>query len=319
MKKENSSMGRTSRLLCVSALTVLSLGVASGLRAQDPTPATDKRPALPFPPGIKAETICGPEVDFQDVELYDGTLDVSKTYVKAHEPTTVQLQWVSDAVIAQKLPNHSPGNIGGKRWCTGTLIAADLVLTAGHCFDVQDEAAGTGWISPFKLGPDLKPIPAPSTELAKLQVINFGYQVNAKTGAIRKPTVYPVVALLEHRRGDLDYAIVRIGLGSDGKLPSAKIPAAAVSTSAPLVDELIAVLQHPQGMPKKVESGHVLKVDGSEVFYGDIDTLGGSSGSGIRDKDGKVIGVHTNGGCTTQGGANRGVTTAAIAPVSDLI
>ncbi|MEO8383119.1 MAG: serine protease [Acidobacteriota bacterium] len=311
-------MHRTSRLLCISVLAILSLGAASGLRAQGVTPSTDKRPALPFPPGIVPETICGETTDFQDVELYDGTLGVPKNYVKAYEPTTVQLQWVSDATIAKKLPGYSPGNVGGERWCTGTLIGADLVLTAGHCFDVQDESA-TGWISPFKLGPDLKPMPAPSAELAKLQVVNFGYQVNAKTGAIRKPTVYPVVALLEHRRGDLDYAIVRIGPGSDGKLPSAKIPAAAVSTSAPVLNELIAVLQHPQGKPKKVEAGHVLKVDSSEVFYDDIDTLGGSSGSGVRDKDGKVIGVHTNGGCTTEGGANRAVTTAAIAQVSDFI
>lgn len=311
-------MRRTSRLLCVTVVGILSLGAASGLRAQDPTPAADRRPALPFPPGIVPEDICGEKADFQDVEGYDGALGVSKAYVKAHEPTTVQLQWVSDATIAKKLPGYSPGNVGGERWCTGTLIGVDLVLTAGHCFDVQEEALA-GWISPFKLGPDLKPIPAPSTELAKLQVVNFGYQVNAKTGTIRKPTVYPIVALLEHRRGNLDYAIVRIGPGSDGKLPSAKIPPATVSTSAPVVDELIAVLQHPQGKPKKVEAGHVLKVDGSAVFYDDIDTLGGSSGSGVRDKDGKVIGVHTNGGCTPTGGANRAVTTAAIALVSDVI
>jgi V8-like Glu-specific endopeptidase len=77
------------------------------------------------------------------------------------------------------------------------------------------------------------------------------------------------------------------------------------------------MLQHPQGLPKKVEAGHVLSIIDSGVYYDDLDSSGGSSGSGLRDKDGKVIGVHTNGGCTAGAGANKAVTTIAIAAVSD--
>ena len=54
------------------------------------------------------------------------------------------------------------------------------------------------------------------------------------------------------------------------------------------------------------------------MFYSNLDTFGGSSGSGVRDDIGDVIGVHTNGGCRTDGtGVNRGVTMPAIAAVSD--
>lgn len=69
---------------------------------------------------------------------------------------------------------------------------------------------------------------------------------------------------------------------------------------------MIAIFQHPAGAPKKIEAGTVGDVAGATVYYKDVDTLGGSSGSGIRDKNGILIGVHTSGGCPYKG--NAGVT-----------
>jgi hypothetical protein len=291
---------------------------AAPLSAEAPAlPAVDARPALPFPPGIVPQEICGTTTDFQDVENYDGTLGVTKPYVVTHEPSTVQLQWLGSQAIAEKLPNHSPGNVPGERWCSGTLIAGNRVLTAGHCFDVQD--GKWGWISPFTLDPNSgDKVFAPPKVLATLQVVNFRYQINGSTGAVRTPSVYPILDLIEYRNGSLDYAIVQLGANAAGDLPSVSFTAANVLTRGPVVQELIGLLQHPQGDPKKVEAGHVLKVDGTKVYYDDVDSLGGSSGSGVRDGSGSVIGVHTNGGCTANGGANRGVTTQAIAGESQV-
>ena len=40
-------------------------------------------------------------------------------------------------------------------------------------------------------------------------------------------------------------------------------------------------------------------ITGNLISYSDIDTLGGNSGSGIlRASDGRLVGIHTNGGCT---------------------
>ena len=55
---------------------------------------------------------------------------------------------------------------------------------------------------------------------------------------------------------------------------------------------------HPAGVPKRVEAGPALAPSGNLIRYDDIDTQGGNSGSGVlRASDGRIVGVHTNGGC----------------------
>lgn len=300
-------------------VTMILLGLASSnaiLADPQHVPKVDERPALPFPPGIDPQSICGTSRDFQDVELYDGTLGVPETYVATHEPSTVQLQWLGNNDISAKLPNHSPGNVAGARWCTGTLVTEDRVLTAGHCFDVQDGTSG--WTSPFTFDVDGNKIYASSDILATLQVVNFRYQREGATGALREAEVYPITGLVEYRLGGLDYAIIKVGPNATGERPSSAFPAAEILTRAPVLQEPTVLLQHPQGEPKKIEAGQVVLTRDSDVYYSDLDTLGGSSGSGVRDASGAIIGVHTHGGCSASGGANRGVTTEAISRESGL-
>jgi V8-like Glu-specific endopeptidase len=60
-----------------------------------------------------------------------------------------------------------------------------------------------------------------------------------------------------------------------------------------------------------------LSIDLAVIYYG-IDTSWGSSGAGVLNRLGRLIGIHTNGGCDVIH-ANSGLTLNAVSQVSDLI
>ena len=92
----------------------------------------------------RIETRCGLVDDSQHVELYDGTLGVTKVFVKKHSPPVGQLQWLDDLSTRFSGSQDSPGDVSGTRWGSGALISDDLFITAGHCFDQE----GAGWKRP---------------------------------------------------------------------------------------------------------------------------------------------------------------------------
>lgn len=278
--------------------------------------------ALPYTFGskIRPETICGFKNNLEDVEEFKGNLNVTKNYVEEHESSTVQLQWLTRKEIQTKLPNYSLGNIADKRWCTGTLISEKHVLTAGHCFDIQKK--GNKDVTPFQGSKYAEP-----EVLATLQKVNFKYQLNNDTGKKRKEISFPVIKLLEYREGEdkLDYAIVEIGSDSLGNFAEKDFRPAKFKHSLIHDNSILVIFQHPDGQFKKIGTGHLIASVGKYIFYDNIDTLSGSSGSGVRDLTGSIVGIHTNGGCDKNSGkgdiniANKGVSSSAIAKVSKLL
>jgi hypothetical protein len=257
------------------------------------------------------ESICGPTDDTQDVETYDGTRGVTRPFVDSLERPIGQLQWLDDLASRFTGPNNSPGDVAGVRWGTGGLIANDTFITAGHCFDQN----GGGWMRPRRNG-----VTIASSEIATLMRINFIYQVNGGTGQVRPGDPFPVVALLEHRLGGLDFAIVRVGKNAAGKLPGEIYGVLSVAAAdLTLAGAILCMVQHPSGRPKRVDAGPMLRNVGGKVEYNTLDTEGGSSGSPILSPTGEVIGVHTNGGCTTFSGANFGVAIGAIRNASSIV
>ena len=307
---------------------------------------TQNRPALPFPPDPQStvnqslatdgnlvvssrealdailakvrkaqiESLCGPD-NSQDVELYDGKLGPSKKFVADFEPSTGQLQWNSDFASKYKPPNANPGNVADVRWCTGTLIAPDQLLTAGHCFDRD----GGGWVRPKKLDNGQWTV-IPESEIATNMHVNFNYQMDAKTMKPRTAIVYPVTELLENRLGGQDYALVRLGKDKDGKNAGDRFSTRKIAPANPANNAAVTMFQHPQGNPKKVEAGKVAKIENALIQYNDLDTQGGSSGSSLINDKAEVVGIHILGGCEAAGtGFNKATPIDSVRAVSGII
>lgn len=175
------------------------------------------------------------------------------------------------------------------KFCTGTMISPDLFITASHCVDSSTPGK---WVV-------------------------FNYETKPKSKELLPQEHFKIAAVVEEGAAQptrLDYAILRI----EGN-PGAKFGFTPVRAVTPPKGHLLTIIQHPSGNPKQIESGPVAGEEGNYVLYSDLDTEPGSSGSGVLDKDGAIVAIHTNGGCTASGGANRGVKMADIAKASPTI
>lgn len=176
----------------------------------------------------------------------------------------------------------------GGRYCTGTLIGQDLFLTASHCVSSS----------------------TPSHFVA------FRYERKAGSTALETQELFKIKAVVEEgAKKGVDYAIVRLERPAGATFGVTKMRPQDPKDSA-----VLAIIQHPSGEPKQIEAGKLQGLSGNYLRYADIDTLPGSSGSGVLDADGYLVGVHTNGGCTSSGsGANSGVRLSQAAKVSAII
>ena len=240
-----------------------------------------------------------------DVQAYDGRPGVPTSFVLRHRRAVGMLRWRSDLAVRYR---EQAGNVAGSGWCTGTLIDDDLWLTAGHCLDNED--VGKWRLPREKNGARLEP-----ASLARELVVELRNEVGTSPQEAVSVDTAEVVRLEEYRYGGADYAILRLA-----GHPGLRNGVARIASREPEAGQSIAILQHPAGLPMKVGIGDVARVSDGRLFYDSLDTFGGSSGAGIlAARTGQLIGIHTTGGCSAQGGANSGVTVAALAAVSPMI
>jgi hypothetical protein len=112
--------------------------------------------------------------------------------------------------------------------------------------------------------------------------------------------------VIEHAL-DPDYALIQLDA-----LP-AVTPVLLTSTPT----ELLAIIQHPRGHPKVIAEGRFEDSCNQLVYYSDLDTLVGSSGAGVLNRQGHLVGIHTDGDCDETGrGTNRGWTAQTLVEAS---
>lgn len=114
--------------------------------------------------------------------------------------------------------------------------------------------------------------------------------------------------LVIERAEEPDYALLELEQLPDGVTP------VSLTTSA---TDLLAIIQHPRGAPKVVAEGTFLDTCDAILLYGDLDTLIGSSGAGVLNQQGHLLGIHAGGDCTEAGGgSNRGWSARSVVAAS---
>ena len=104
-----------------------------------------------------------------------------------------------------------------------------------------------------------------------------------------------------------DYALIELDV----------LPAVTPVLLTTQATERLAIIQHPRGRPKVIAEGRFLDSCNQLVYYTDLDTLVGSSGAGVLNRQGHLLGIHTDGDCDEKGrGANRGWTAEVIVEAS---
>jgi hypothetical protein len=160
--------------------------------------------------------------------------------------------------------------------CTVTLVSPDTVITAGHCMT--------------------DPI-----EDAKSASIIFNYQTNCDgtRPAGYQGRFFKVKEVIRQRFADgtdNDYCLLRLKVPPGG-LGITPVPMRA---DLPTAGEQVFGIHHPNGAVKKLSIPHpgfatVISSSATSTRVS-LDVSGGSSGSGLFDKAGRITGVLSNGG-----------------------
>ncbi len=182
-------------------------------------------------------------------------------------------------VVAQTL-GQAYGLCPGERFanqivassCTGFLIDKNVLVTAGHCVEDQQDCERKVWV--------------------------FDYRVeNTYKGAVWVPrsSMFRCKKLWKHRLDDNnmnDYAIIELDRGARDREPLRIRREGRVANDANLV-----VVGHPSGLPTKIAPRAKVRRNNDPIFFTtNLDTFGGNSGSPVFDlRTGVVEGILVRG------------------------
>jgi hypothetical protein len=157
-------------------------------------------------------------------------------------------------------------------FCSGSLVAQDLIMTAGHC--VTDERACKG--IKFVFGFGIGSAGADPTSVPASEVYGCGQLVGRRQDGETGP----------------DYAIVRLDRPVANHAPLKLNRSGAIANGTKLF-----VIGHPSGLPTKVAGGaQVRDADKNGYFVANLDTYGGNSGSAVFNAvTGQIEGILVRG------------------------
>lgn len=153
-------------------------------------------------------------------------------------------------------------------YCSGFLAAPNIIVTAGHCFDVED-LVGIRFIFGFVMLDETTPV----TVLDASQIYT-GVEI---LGHMETPTT--------------DYSVVRV----DRVVTAAGAQPLPIRETGQIAQgTLLGIIGHPRGLPLKIAYGagtSATDVTASDSFVSNLDSYGGNSGSPVFNGFGIVEGI----------------------------
>ena len=176
------------------------------------------------------------------------------------DPTNVVLS----AQTLQEFENLCPGERFPDQitaaYCSSTLIAPDIVLTAGHCIQASS-CSQNAFVFDY-------------------------YMTDASTlHTITADDVYPCQEVLARQQDNAgsDFSVVKLDRPVVGRTPAPVQLSPVVETNgSPLV-----INGYPTGLPLKIDNGGQVRDQRDatlDYFVANLDTFGGNSGSGVFDQ-----------------------------------
>lgn len=156
--------------------------------------------------------------------------------------------------------------------CSGFLISADTLVTAGHCINAVTDCENHSWVFDYSNPSDEK-----------------------STYSFTKDQVYRCTKIIAREKSNStmnDFAVLKLDRPVTGRRPL-KVRTAG----KPADDAVFTVIGHPSGLPTKITSGADMRDNTNSIYFRtNADTYGGNSGSAVVDsRTGVVEGILVRG------------------------
>ena len=162
-------------------------------------------------------------------------------------------------------------------FCSGTLVADDVIMTAGHCITDDKSCADARFVFGYNVdregGQARTTVPAKDVYTCK-RIIRR--DLDKQPSGIIGTGLFIAGALLGKQPGP-DYALIQLDRKVEGRRP---LP--VNRSGGAKVGDRIFVIGHPVGLPVKIAGdASVRNTDPKAFFLTDLDTFGGNSGSAV--------------------------------------
>lgn len=274
ISKQKIDMKKIS-LILIAALTIVSLD----LQAQNWYGAPDERGIY----GEDGRAEAKSKWEYRDymratcTVVPQGNIDGNKLYCSTLRGR-LSRKW---GVPKEKMGSSIKfGNQHAAGFCTGFLIAPDILVTAGHCVDNENDLKTMRFI--FDYTNDL-----PFTMLDK--EAERGY-VTFNTSNLYMGTKL-LGRMLSENSSEYDYAVILLDR------PTSRKPFKFRTGGAVKQSDFLAMIGSPTGLPLKVaDSARVTNDSNAETFfYTDLDVFGGNSGGPVFNSNGWIEGILVRG------------------------